>query len=222
MAKDSFILFKEHEEIFVQLSKEQAGNLILAIFEYERTEIVPEFKEACTKLAFIPIRQSLDRSREKYKETCEKNSQNAQKRWNAKNQNEYDRIKQNANNADSDSEPDSDLTNSNYSEIEKRLNLIITRLTDQRYKELLGVYTARLISNDEAIKRLDDILLQYDGWRANNSDITNDFPVIRKWIISSFENEKQTTKGYKHKKGEKNYGNSKTSYQENKAELSNW
>lgn len=121
--KDSFILFKEHEEIFKQLSKEQAGELILAIFEYERTEIIPEL-EFCINLAFTPIRQSLDRSREKYKEVCKKNSQNAQKRWSDKNTTANDCKKQNAKDADSENEnePDYDSENdNNISFFEKNL-----------------------------------------------------------------------------------------------------
>ena len=118
--KDSFILFKEHEEIFKQLSKEQAGELILAIFEYERMEIIPEL-EFCINLAFTPIRQSLDRSREKYKEVCKKNSQNAQKRWSDKNTTANDCKKQNAKDADSEhgseSEPDYDSENDKAKEI---------------------------------------------------------------------------------------------------------
>lgn len=200
ITKDSFILFKEHEELFLQLSKEQAGDLILYIFEYERTGIIPEFKESCIRLAFIPIRQSLDRNREKYRETCEKNSKNAQKRW-GNNKVECDRIIQDTTNADNDSEYDneseSDLSNSNYSEIEKKLNLVLTSLTNQEYSDLVEIYTKKSINQEDAVKSLDDVLIQYDGWKANNKEISNDFAALRRWVVNSFKVEKQQTRsGY--------------------------
>lgn len=193
--KESFILFKEHEELFAQLSFDQAGELILSVFEYERTGTIPEFKENCIRLAFIPIRQSLDRNREKYRETCEKNSKNAQKRW-SNHKVECDRIIQDAINADSDSEYDneSDLSNSNYSAIEKKLNLVLTSLTDQEYSELLEIYTKKSISKADAITSFDDLLLQYDGWKANNQNISNDFVALRRWVINSFNANKQQTR----------------------------
>ena len=76
--KDSFILYTEQIELFQELSNEQAGELIKGIFEYVKTGIAPEYT-GMSKMAFITIRQMLDRNAEKYEEKREKMSQNGKK-----------------------------------------------------------------------------------------------------------------------------------------------
>ena len=76
--KDSFILYTEQTELFNELTNEDAGKLIKGIFRYVKTGESPVF-EGITKMAFIPIRQMLDRNAEKYEEKREKLSQNGKK-----------------------------------------------------------------------------------------------------------------------------------------------
>ena len=76
--KDSFILYTEQIELFDELNDEQAGKLIKGIFNYVKTGEEPAFEDK-NKLAFIPIRQMLDRNAEKYEEKREKLSQNGKK-----------------------------------------------------------------------------------------------------------------------------------------------
>lgn len=76
--KDSFILYTEQIELFQELSDEQAGELIKGIFEYVKTGKAPEYT-GMSKMAFITIRQMLDRNAEKYEEKREKMSQNGKK-----------------------------------------------------------------------------------------------------------------------------------------------
>ena len=71
MGKDSFILYTEQREIFSQLSDEDAGKLIKAIFNYSETGQEPELNNIL-KFAFIPIRQQLDRNTLKWEETKQK------------------------------------------------------------------------------------------------------------------------------------------------------
>lgn len=78
MSKESFILFREHEEIFESLTDKQAGQLIKAIFKYEATREFPKIDQTI-KVAFIPIKQLLDKNYEKYKEKCEQNRLNGMK-----------------------------------------------------------------------------------------------------------------------------------------------
>jgi hypothetical protein len=108
MNKDSFILHQEHKALFCELTAEEVKDVLMAIFEYEETGKPPDFNSNMAKLAFIPIKQSLDRNREKYDAKCGKNKDNINKRWNKKNTNEYDCIKINTKNTDSDSDSDSD------------------------------------------------------------------------------------------------------------------
>ena len=72
--KNAFLLYKNHAEIFSKLSDEQAGKLIKAIFEYERTGITPEL-EPLLDMAFTPIKQTIDIDAEKYAEKVEKRRQ---------------------------------------------------------------------------------------------------------------------------------------------------
>jgi hypothetical protein len=69
--KNAFLLYKNHAEIFEKLSDEQAGKLIKAIFEYERTGMTPEL-EPLLDMAFTPIKQTIDIDAEKYAQKVEK------------------------------------------------------------------------------------------------------------------------------------------------------
>ena len=69
--KESFLLYLEHQELIKELSNEQAGELFKGLFDYVATNVTPDFKGA-EKLAFISIRQDLDRNAKKYKEVSEK------------------------------------------------------------------------------------------------------------------------------------------------------
>lgn len=88
MVRDSFILYTEQKEIFESLSDEQAGKLIKQIFDYINTGREPEV-EGMLKVAFIPIRQILDRNNNKWENTKKKRSEagrrGANNRWTNKN-----------------------------------------------------------------------------------------------------------------------------------------
>lgn len=70
MDKNSFILYNEYKEQFELLSYEEAGKLIMAIFEYTETGGSPEL-EGMTKMAFLFIRNDLDRASAKYQKAVE-------------------------------------------------------------------------------------------------------------------------------------------------------
>lgn len=110
MAKDSFILYLDQQEIFEMLTDEQAGQLIKNIFLYERTGQMPKMDKMLT-LAFVPIMQILDKNRRKYDEKCKKNKENIEKRWNKNNTLVYERKKTNTNYTDNDSDNDNEYDN---------------------------------------------------------------------------------------------------------------
>jgi len=70
MNHESFILYKEHQELIEQLSPEQAGKLFKGLFSYVATGEAPEL-DALSNMAFTAIRQDLDRNAEKYEQKCE-------------------------------------------------------------------------------------------------------------------------------------------------------
>ena len=119
--KDSFILYLEQKEIFETLSDNEAGKLIKAIFEYESTGQSPKLSKTLN-LVFIPIKNALDRNKEKYQKVVERNKKNIRKRWNKENTKSTsckNRIQKNTKNTDNehdnDNERDSDSVNDNDS-----------------------------------------------------------------------------------------------------------
>jgi hypothetical protein len=74
--KKSFVLYGDFGELFGLLSLEDRGRLITAIFNYENAgEAGVELPDAA-KMAFVCIKNTLDRDRAAYKERCEKNAEN--------------------------------------------------------------------------------------------------------------------------------------------------
>lgn len=76
--KESFVLYASHRELVEQLSNEQAGKLFKAIFEYTSGNNSIEL-DSMTRMAFISIRQDLDRNAEKYEAKRKKLSENGAK-----------------------------------------------------------------------------------------------------------------------------------------------
>lgn len=113
--KDSFILYIEHKEIFKMLTDEEAGKLIKVIFEYEDTGQVDGLDKSLM-LAFFPIKNTLDRNREKYNNVVERNKRNIEKRWekeNTKNTTGKTGKKENTKNTDNEHEHDNEYVNDN-------------------------------------------------------------------------------------------------------------
>ena len=71
MNKDSFLLYVNHSELIEQLTNEQAGELFKSIFKYVASGEIPEL-DPVAKMAFISVRQTLDKNAEKYMETIER------------------------------------------------------------------------------------------------------------------------------------------------------
>lgn len=78
MDKNSFLMYLDYEEQFNLLTDEQIGQLMRAIYQYEKTREVPEL-EGILKMAFSFMKTQLDRDREKYQAKCEKNKENGSK-----------------------------------------------------------------------------------------------------------------------------------------------
>lgn len=76
--KDSFILFLEQEQTVDLLSDEQAGKLFKALYDMVRGEKI-SFDDKLLNMAFIPIRQSIERNIEKYQKICDRNKLNGSK-----------------------------------------------------------------------------------------------------------------------------------------------
>lgn len=77
--KNNFLLEKEQQEVFNNLSNEDAGLLIKGIFEYVNTG--DSKLDGYLKIIFIPIKNEIDKNEEQYSKKCEKRKNAINKRW---------------------------------------------------------------------------------------------------------------------------------------------
>ena len=103
--KKGFIVYDDIMEVVDRLSDEEAGQLLKGMLGYSISGKDPKFK-GVLEFVFIPIKQQMDRNAEKYAAKCEKNRENANKRW--QNANASDRKNRNANYADTDTDTDTE------------------------------------------------------------------------------------------------------------------
>lgn len=103
--KKGFIIYDDVMEVVKRLTDEEAGQLLRGLLNYSISGRDPKF-EGVLEFVFIPIKQQMDRDAEKYEARCEKNRENANKRW--QNANASDRKNRNANHADKDTDKDKD------------------------------------------------------------------------------------------------------------------
>lgn len=103
MAKEQkgFVVYGDIEESLDELSDEQVAKLFRGMVNYFNTGKDPKFS-GVLKLAFIPIRQQMDRDVDKYEKKCQKNKESIQAYWDKvksekENTNEYERIPPNTN-----------------------------------------------------------------------------------------------------------------------------
>lgn len=74
--KNSFVLRNEYLDIFTDLSDNQAGVLIKAVYKYAAAKEMPEgLKDVEVKMAFKFIKKDIDYDTAKYEELCEKRSE---------------------------------------------------------------------------------------------------------------------------------------------------
>ena len=120
---DSFILYTSDYQLIEGLTDEQLGQLTRALFTYARDGDVINL-EPVLRMAFVFIKDKIDRNQQKYQKKCERNRENIRKRWNKSNTNDtkendgipndttvYERIPNNTTRYLSDSESDSDVSN---------------------------------------------------------------------------------------------------------------
>ena len=76
--KKSIIVYAEWIELFEELEDQEAGRLIKHFFRYVNDQ-APEAPDRITKLAFIPIQQTLKRDLKKYETYIDKQKANGKK-----------------------------------------------------------------------------------------------------------------------------------------------
>ena len=123
---DSFILYTSDYQLIEGLTDEQLGQLTRSLFIYVRDGEIIKL-DPVVRMAFVFIKDKIDRNQQKYKKKCERNRENIRKRWNKSNTNDtkeneripndtsvYERIPNDTTrylyDSDSDSDSDSDVS----------------------------------------------------------------------------------------------------------------
>ncbi len=76
----AFLLYENQKPLIEELSMEERGILLTALFEYKKTGNIIEMTQAC-RIVFKRIVNQINIDEEKYQEKCRKNSENAKRRW---------------------------------------------------------------------------------------------------------------------------------------------
>ena len=139
---DSFILYTSDYQLIEGLTDEQLGQLTRALFVYARDGEVIKL-EPVVRMAFVFIKDKIDRNQQKYQKKCERNRENILKRWNKSNTNDtkeneripndtsvYERIPNDTTrylyDSDSDSDSDSDVSKETDNNIPSKEGLSIS------------------------------------------------------------------------------------------------
>lgn len=110
----SFVVYDDIVEILDALTDEEVGQLFRGMVKYHMTGEEPDFSGAL-KLAFIPVRQGINRNAEKYAMRCERMRENANKRW-SNNANACNSMQTHANDANSNTNTNTDSKSKSNSE----------------------------------------------------------------------------------------------------------
>lgn len=135
---DSFILYTSDYQLIEGLTDEQLGQLIRALFIYARDGKVIKL-EPVVRMAFVFIKDKIDRNQQKYQKKCERNRENIRKRWNKSNTNDtkeneripndttvYERIPNDTTRYLYDSDSDSDVSKETDNNIPSKEGLSIS------------------------------------------------------------------------------------------------
>ena len=193
MAKKGVIMYYDLLEQLQDFSDESFGKIARAMIEYDKNGTLPNF-EGELKIAFKFIKLSIDRNKEEYEQKCEKNRDNALKRWNA---NGCERIQTDAINADNDIDNDKDNdidkdkdndintdndNNKNKEEKHKYGEYKNVLLKDSELDKLKQDY----VNYEELIKYLDEDI-EMKGYKAKSH-----YLAIKKWVVDAVKKETQT------------------------------
>ena len=170
--KKSFLLYCDIIHTVEQLTDEQAGDLFRHILRYVNDQD-PQSDSVITKIAFEPIKQALKRDLDKYKSICERNSDNAKKRWNAT---ASDRIPKHTKNADSDSDSDSDIDK----DIKVNKGFVKPSIVE------IKTYMIEIGMTDVSEKWFD--YYESNGWLVGKNKMKNWKAAVRTWKNNNLSN----------------------------------
>lgn len=204
MTKDSFVLKTDYDDRLNDLTDEEIGKLIRAIFKYEKFQEEPKLDRLLMNI-FNFIKVDLDKNREKYEKKCKRNKEAVEKRWNENDTNEYERIKKiqtYTNDTDNDNEYDSDYE---Y-DISKKENIqkkkCVSKRKDSLQKKKYGNYKHVLLTDKEyeALQKdytnyqeLIDYLDEYMEMKTYK--VKSHYLAIKRWVVDAVSEKNRRNTG---------------------------
>ena len=170
--KKSFLLYCDIIHTVEQLTDEQAGDLFRHILRYVNDQD-PQSDSVITKIAFEPIKQALKRDLDKYKSICERNSDNAKKRWDAT---ASDRIPKHTKNADIDIDIDIDIDK----DIKVNKGFVKPSIVE------IKTYMIEIGMTDVSEKWFD--YYESNGWLVGKNKMKNWKAAVRTWKNNNLSN----------------------------------
>lgn len=166
MYQKGFVTYYSYLETMEDLTNEEFGSLIRAALEYGKTGKIPELK-GNEKILFKTIKFQIDQDAEKYKNKCEKNKENVEKRWNQAdasvyehndkeetNTNGYKRIQSNKKNTNHTNINENE--NENESENNKKVSTSVDTKKDAHTKKAYGSAENVLLTDEQHTKLQSD------------------------------------------------------------------
>lgn len=220
----SFVIYKDWEEYVDALgSDEEAGKLFKALFAFAKRAEEAEFVGAL-KMAFIVMRNSIERDGEKWENTCSVRSEAGKKGGRPSKTNDFseNQIKANgffekqtkAKKADKETDKDTDTEKeintpptpskgenahkkrTSKPKIDKTMFAEFVSMTDDEYTSLVAKV------GEQGTKRCIEILDNYKG--ASGKKYSSDYRAILNWVISRYEEERNKGGNFNGNGGSKN------------------
>jgi len=173
--KKGFVLYNDQYEPIKALSQEQKGDLLDAIFQYQRDGTQPE-NGTMVSMAFSFFKIAFDRDEDKYLKRCEKNRENARIRWDAT---ACDGIRMDAKHADSDRDRDSDSDRDRDSDTDRGTKEHIPPTVPEPKKEKV----ARKVFKPPTVEEVAAYCTEKGS--GIDPEYFVDYHIARDWILSN-------------------------------------
>ena len=79
--RKSFLIYNDWANFLKPMTKEQVGELFIAVFDYNKDGVVPEFEDVLLSGVFAFMQSRFDDDNKKYEKICKRNAEIAKKRW---------------------------------------------------------------------------------------------------------------------------------------------
>lgn len=192
--KKTFVMYKSWRDLFQNLPKEMAGELIQAVFSYQDGEEINIDNPALSAI-FGMISNKMDEDGEKYQKKVEANRENGKKGGRPKNHNNpvgFSETQPNPKKPDTDNDTDNDIDNDSVIDIDIPARPKKAKPKKHRYGEFNNV-----LLSDEELEKLGtlgvdvpDYIERLSGYmESKKKSYASHYATLRNWIRKDKQNE---------------------------------